>query len=668
MTTTMNTTATTNADTATGAVDTDAAIDDTGVTTATDNQHQALDDEDDGQQEQGQQPREERKVPVEEETDALDIVHDDNNHHHALEEDDDDDGHGHGHGHDSGIVFYCRPSQRQKWGEPQSLPHTDWNATFMDLFYVAAAYNLGTLIRSDTSSTGILYFVGLFYPIMLVWNTKMYYDSRFCIRHDDMFHKLYEFAVLIALGTAVLYIRPVPILQNPNNIDLFVYTLCTTICHMLAIGRIIEVLVNVEGQPSAKSSAKRDLKYYSLSLVFYLAATIFSGIATDSVGSNGYQSIIDSGSEYNSTSSSSSSSSSYGGYQNETKGDDYDGDHRELAGSTTYTDSDTVSFDPRQQDITVWLLFAGSLSFQVMVGLMVLRLPKDGSHKSISIPMNIDFCFHRYGAWIMLMLGESVLSLLIVVAPDTSDYYKTFFSGILSITLLEYLHFRSQPYDADDHAMRRSKDAGIMFGYLMLIYSAALVVLGTCYKMLLYELVYSSDYEDSDSSGQRRRRSLLLAVFERVLAGSGGDASGLQHDDRQQSIADLFGGSMAIVFACSDLMILTHRGIASNYQCSCKDKHKSLPVRILAVVLIVVRVGMIGFTASLGQWMTDPPTLSFIGLCSILFQVSLRFAGTALYGPVFKSDDDDDNNGENVWPNVTRPMVEQSTEQPNTKS
>jgi hypothetical protein len=57
----------------------------------------------------------------------------------------------------------------------------------------------------------------------------------------------------------------------------------------------------------------------------------------------------------------------------------------------------------------------------------------------------------------MLMLGESVLSLLIVDVTATSDYYKAFFSGILSITLLEFLHFRSQPHEEDDHALRRSK-------------------------------------------------------------------------------------------------------------------------------------------------------------------------------------------------------------------
>jgi hypothetical protein len=52
------------------------------------------------------------------------------------------------------------------------------------------------------------------------------------------------------------------------------------------------------------------------------------------------------------------------------------------------------------------------------------------------VPMNISFTIHRYGEWTMLMLGESVLSLLIVEVAEGSSYYKTFFSGIISITLL----------------------------------------------------------------------------------------------------------------------------------------------------------------------------------------------------------------------------------------
>lgn len=83
----------------------------------------------------------------------------------------------------------------------------------------------------------------------------------------------------------------------------------------------------------------------------------------------------------------------------------------------------------------------------------------------------------------MVMLGESVLSLLIVVVPETADYYTTFFFGIISITLLEYLHFRSQPHDPNDHAMRRSKEAGVAFNALMFVYCGALVILGVSYKV-----------------------------------------------------------------------------------------------------------------------------------------------------------------------------------------
>jgi hypothetical protein len=87
------------------------------------------------------------------------------------------------------------------------------------------------------------------------------------------------------------------------------------------------------------------------------------------------------------------------------------------------------------------MLMLGMQRFSMDFGLICCLTRVLGSH---------SFPFFAYPP------GESVLSLLIVVAPETSEYYETFFSGVISITLLEYLHFRSQPYDADDHAMVRN--------------------------------------------------------------------------------------------------------------------------------------------------------------------------------------------------------------------
>jgi hypothetical protein len=57
------------------------------------------------------------------------------------------DHHHHHHG-DVSIPFYCVPVQRQRWGDDQMLPHINWGDIFFDLFYVAAAYNLGVLLIS----------------------------------------------------------------------------------------------------------------------------------------------------------------------------------------------------------------------------------------------------------------------------------------------------------------------------------------------------------------------------------------------------------------------------------------------------------------------------------------------------------------------------------------
>jgi hypothetical protein len=58
------------------------------------------------------------------------------------------------------IPWYCRPVQHQQWDDNQVLPHINWGDLFFDLFYVAAAYNLGGMIisqalRMDMLSGGV---------------------------------------------------------------------------------------------------------------------------------------------------------------------------------------------------------------------------------------------------------------------------------------------------------------------------------------------------------------------------------------------------------------------------------------------------------------------------------------------------------------------------------
>jgi hypothetical protein len=187
-----------------------------------------------------------------------------------------DDGH-HGH-HGEGFQFYAKPRQRQRWGDAQVLPHTDFGDTFFDLFYVAAAYNLGNLIRLSPTNLGVLYFAGCFYPIMIIWNQKMFYFARFST-NNDLLHRLFEYLLLVILGTAVLYIRPVAIMSTPvSNEDMFAFSLCICLASFHCLARVLEVKFNVDGQEAAKRQASFEIYWYSSMNAFYIAAAVVSGL------------------------------------------------------------------------------------------------------------------------------------------------------------------------------------------------------------------------------------------------------------------------------------------------------------------------------------------------------------------------------------------------------
>lgn len=256
----------------------------------------------------------------------------------------------------------------------------------------------------------------------------------------------------------------------------------------------------------------------------------------------------------------------------------------------------------------------------------------------------------------MLMLGESVLSLLIVDIVETSDYYKTFIVGIISIVLLEYLHFQNQPRyveeafgfyskevciliflfflercsDPDKHALRRSLLASFAFYWIYQVYSLSLIVLGASYKMLLWEFLYMEEYEDS------HRRSLLFPGLEdRWLAGGTSAALRFPSENRQQRIAHFFCGSMALVFFCMDAISLAHRGASDNWkECECTESKRK---KLLALLLVASRAGVVVFIATLSQYETEPDNLATIGLFSIFAQLLLRALGCW----IFRHDEED---------------------------
>jgi hypothetical protein len=81
---------------------------------------------------------------------------------------------------------------------------------------------------------------------------------------------------------------------------------------------------------------------------------------------------------------------------------------------------------------------------------------------------------------------------------------------------------------------------------------------------------------------------------------------------------------MAAVWACADAMMLLHKDWKSNLQ-MCR---KSVP----GSIVLVLRVALIAFSASLSQWQkTTPESIALIGLAICSAQLVLRILTPALF-------------------------------------
>lgn len=190
----------------------------------------------------------------------------------------------------------------------------------------------------------------------------MSFDSRFFTR-DDMWHRVYEFAVLVVLATAVLHIRPVRILSDAENtIDMFVYCLSIAIGNSLSIGRMVEILISVEGEPAAKVVARRDIVMLLGSTSFFLAAAVVAGVKYyDGHGSSSSYATDEAHPEY-------------GGYDTANHTDDHD---RFLAGAAESPYEPVGHFDT-----PVWLVIIGSLMNNVtLVTSVIFCMPGGERYK-----------------------------------------------------------------------------------------------------------------------------------------------------------------------------------------------------------------------------------------------------------------------------------------------
>jgi low temperature requirement protein LtrA len=232
---------------------------------------------------------------------------------------------------------------------------------------------------------------------------------------------------------------------------------------------------------------------------------------------------------------------------------------------------------------------------------------------------------------------------------DSFEFYLTFFLGILSVVFLQYLYFKSQPHDADGHVMRRSRPAATVYAALLQFYSAALIVVGVSYKMLLTEYSYEESV-DKDAGSDYASNNLLT----RLLASGGDGSPKYSMEERRQRISIFFCVGLAIIFLCLDLMTFAHIGFEGlKKSCYCPNHGHLLVSRIFFTV--VLRFAVVIATGTACLYVTEPDSVALIGFASILVQIFFRIIRKILSSRK-TSDLNHDEEIEGHWPNTTQPM------------
>ena len=130
------------------------------------------------------------------------------------------------------------------------------------------------------------------------------------------------------------------------------------------------------------------------------------------------------------------------------------GGHRLLGGSSS---EEEVYFVDRGiwdiYDLPMTLTTVAYFLRFFMTSLRCLLRDMKGDIRSWYIPTNYDYLIHRYGEFVMLMIGEGVLSLLVIETIETKDYFVAVVCGLLTMIFIHVLKTESEPHDLSKHAL-----------------------------------------------------------------------------------------------------------------------------------------------------------------------------------------------------------------------
>ena len=112
------------------------------------------------------------------------------------------------------MPFYRTPHAIKSWGKTSGAPseedaHASWSDLFFDLLFVAVAFSVGHLLEhSEVTISGVLVSLSIFWVLASVWLDKVIFFARFDV--DDTAHKILDIAEYMIVGLMAFHISGLP--------------------------------------------------------------------------------------------------------------------------------------------------------------------------------------------------------------------------------------------------------------------------------------------------------------------------------------------------------------------------------------------------------------------------------------------------------------------------
>lgn len=280
----------------------------------------------------------------------------------------------------------------------------------IDLFYVAAAYNLGVLLISAMNPNdwplGLVYFVGIFGSLYGTWENDLHYSSRYMV--VDHFHRIFDIVRFLLVASQVLHIKSLEVLSDSTSTETLALMVSITLEALMALAQNVELVLYADGDRIAiVNHTTRKIKHHFFPKVLaYLGATIVAAVQfARNNKDDGYDG--DTGT-YNGYTNTDGYENATLGYETNTTTDYYteEGTGRYLAAATLYEGEGT---NWSLADIPYFICCAYYFFDQASTTIRKFRFAHNKSLdiRKYFVPNNIDYLIHRC-VFLMFWLGDKI--------------------------------------------------------------------------------------------------------------------------------------------------------------------------------------------------------------------------------------------------------------------